>query len=47
MLAMRLAVLHNLHYYNALMARIRDAIECGRFEGLRDSFSVHREQSRC
>jgi queuine tRNA-ribosyltransferase len=40
MLAMRLAVLHNLHHYNALMARIRDAIECGGFEGLRRSFSI-------
>ena len=34
MLAMRLAVLHNLHFYNTLMARIRDAIENGGFEEL-------------
>jgi len=31
MLAMRLAVLHNLHFYNNLMAQIRDAIETGTF----------------
>jgi len=35
MLAMRLAVLHNLYFYNALMARIRDAIEEGKFDELR------------
>ena len=32
MLAMRLAVLHNLYYYNTLMARIREAIDENRFE---------------
>ncbi|MCL1834810.1 MAG: tRNA guanosine(34) transglycosylase Tgt [Oscillospiraceae bacterium] len=31
MLAMRLAVLHNLYYYNDLMAHIRDAIAQGSF----------------
>jgi len=31
-LAMRLCVLHNLHFYNELMQRIRDAIEAGRYE---------------
>jgi len=35
MLAMRLAVLHNLYFYNTLMTRIRDAIEKGEFEALR------------
>ena len=35
MLAMRLAVLHNLHFYNGLMARIRDAIENNELESLR------------
>ena len=35
MLAMRLAVLHNLHFYNTLMARIRSAIENGTFEEFR------------
>ena len=32
MLAMRLAVLHNLYFYNTLMARIRDALEKGEFD---------------
>ena len=32
MLAMRLAVLHNLHFYNELMARIRQALEEDRFQ---------------
>jgi len=32
MLAMRLCVLHNLYFYNKLMADIRDAIDEGRFE---------------
>ena len=35
MLAMRLAVLHNLYFYNTLMTRIRSAIETGAFEKLR------------
>ena len=34
MLAMRFAVMHNLHFYNSLMAQIRDALEQGRFETL-------------
>ena len=35
MLAMRLCVLHNLYFYNELMARIRTAIEEDRFEEFR------------
>lgn len=35
MLAMRLAVIHNLYFYNTLMSRIRDAIENDTFEELR------------
>ena len=31
MLGMRLAVLHNLYFYNHLMERIRNAIECNKF----------------
>lgn len=31
MLGMRLAVIHNLHFYNELMAKIRQALEEGRF----------------
>ncbi|MDR0490849.1 MAG: tRNA guanosine(34) transglycosylase Tgt [Oscillospiraceae bacterium] len=38
MLAMRLAVLHNLYFYNTLMARIREAIEQGTFDKFRASF---------
>ncbi len=35
MLAMRLSVIHNLHFYNQLMAEIRQAIEEDRFEEFR------------
>ncbi len=35
MLGMRLAVIHNLHFYNDLMAMIRDAIREDRFEEFR------------
>ena len=34
MLAMRLAVLHNLYFYNTLMLRIRNALDFGEFEKL-------------
>ena len=34
MLAMRLAVLHNLYFYNTLMARIRDALDNSTFDAL-------------
>ena len=34
----RLATLHNLHYYLALMARMREAIAAGRFAPFRASF---------
>ena len=39
MLAMRLAVLHNLHFYNELMGRIRQALDEGRFEEFRRQYS--------
>ena len=39
MLAMRLAVLHNLHFYNELMQRIRDSLESGTFEEFRKTYS--------
>lgn len=39
MLAMRLAVLHNLHFYNELMARIREAIDSGTFADFRAKYS--------
>ena len=39
MLAMRLAVLHNLHFYNELMQRIRDNLDAGTFEQFRQTYS--------
>ena len=39
MLAMRLAVLHNLHFYNELMLRIRQALDEGCFEAFRAEYS--------
>jgi len=39
MLAMRLAVMHNLYFYNTLMAQIRDSIEQGTFDILRQRMS--------
>ncbi len=39
MLAMRLLVLHNLYFYNELMARIRQALDEGRFEQFRQEYS--------
>ena len=39
MLAMRLAVLHNLYFYNTLMERIRDALDAGTFAQFRAEYS--------
>ena len=39
MLAMRLAVLHNLYFYNSLMGEIRLAIDEGRFGAFRREYS--------
>ena len=39
MLAMRLAVLHNLYFYNELMARIREALDSGTFADFRVQYS--------
>jgi len=39
MLAKRLAVLHNLYFYNTLMARIQNALENGTFIELRKEFN--------
>ena len=39
MLAMRLAVMHNLWFYNTLMERIRDALDAGEYEGFRAEYS--------
>ncbi|MDD6021628.1 MAG: tRNA guanosine(34) transglycosylase Tgt [Acutalibacteraceae bacterium] len=38
MLGMRLAVLHNLHFYNTLMQRIREAIDENRFDEFRNKY---------
>ncbi len=39
MLAMRLAVMHNLYFYNQLMTKIRQSLEEGRFLAFREEFS--------
>ena len=39
MLAMRLAVMHNLYFYNDLMSRIRQALDEGRFAAFRAEYS--------
>ena len=39
MLAMRLAVMHNLYFYNTRMVRIRTAIEEGEFSRFREKYS--------
>ena len=36
----RLAVQHNLYFYNTLMEKIRDAIDEDRFKAFRDEYSV-------
>ncbi len=40
MLAMRLAVLHNLYFYNQLMERIRNALDQGVFEAFRREYTA-------
>ena len=39
MLAMRLAVMHNLFFYNDLVRRIRDALDAGQFAAFRAEYS--------
>ena len=39
MLAMRFSVMHNLYFYNTLMARIRTAIKAGEYETFRKNYS--------
>ncbi len=47
MLAMRLCVLHNLYFYNELMARIRNALDNGTFEAFyRDNVNCLAERSQ-
>ena len=36
---MRLAVMHNLYFYNKLTQRIRDALDADRFEEFRQEYS--------
>ena len=36
---MRLAVLHNLYFYNKLTERIRQALDAGRFAAFRAEYS--------
>ncbi len=39
-LAMRLAVMHNLYFYNKLMERIREALDAGNFAQFRTEYST-------
>lgn len=39
MLGMRLAVMHNLYFYNTLMEKIREALDNNSFESFRQSYS--------
>jgi len=43
-LALRLAVLHNLYFYNELAAKIREALDEGRFAEFRAEYSVRLTQ---
>ena len=36
---MRLAVMHNLYFYNKLTQRIRDSIDNGSFDAFRGTYS--------
>ena len=38
-LALRLAVMHNLYFYNKLMSRIREALDAGEFAAFRAEYS--------
>ena len=44
MLAMRLAVMHNLYFYNQLTARIREALDNGTFADFRRQYSERLSQ---
>ena len=41
---MRLAVMHNLWFYNTLMERIRDALDRGEYAAFREEFSPKLER---
>ena len=40
LLALRFGVLHNLYFYNSLMAGIRDSLDGGDYESFRQKYSV-------
>ena len=44
MLAMRLAVLHNLWFYNTLMERIREALDEGNYDAFRAEYTARLEE---
>ena len=44
MLAMRLAVMHNLYFFNRLMERIRQALDQGEYEAFRRTYSALLDQ---
>ncbi len=44
MLAMRLAVMHNLYFYNTLMERIRQALDQGCYADFRQEYSARLDQ---
>ena len=44
MLAMRLAVMHNLWFYNTLMERIRAALDAGTYAAFRAEYSPRLDQ---
>ena len=44
MLAMRLAVMHNLWFYNTLMERIRAALDAGEYDAFREEYSAKLDQ---
>lgn len=46
-LAGRLAVTHNLYFYNTLMERIRDALDSGSFGAFRNKYSQHLADKCC
>ena len=39
LLALRLSVMHNLYFYNSLMAKIRTALDNGDYEAFRNNYS--------
>jgi queuine tRNA-ribosyltransferase len=45
LLGMRLAVMHNLYFYNHLMERIREALDNGTFQQFHDTY-VHKLDTR-